>query len=163
MKRLIVVLMVLCPVMAMGQVKASARAFPLTVHVVSSRIEPVSKNSTNAVRSVGLVNLLRVTIGGKKYLLAVLVYSGFWEGVRAVLLATLTGMVEPLGGVLGAGVVTLAHSLLPWGLAFAAGAMLFVVTDDIIPEIQPSAGHGRGTVELMLGLVVMLFLNVVLG
>lgn len=86
-----------------------------------------------------------------------------YSRVRAVLLATLTGMVEPLGGVLGAGVVTLAHSLLPWGLAFAAGAMLFVVTDDIIPEIQPPIGDGRGTVGLMLGLVVMLFLDVVLG
>lgn len=86
-----------------------------------------------------------------------------YSRAHALLLATLTGMVEPLGGVLGASVVTLAHSLLPRGLAFAAGAMLFVVTDDIIPEIQPPAGHGRGTVGLMLGLVVMLFLDVVLG
>lgn len=48
----------------------------------------------------------------------------------------LSGMVEPLAGLLGAFAVVLAEPLLPYALAFAAGAMVYVVVDDIIPEAQ---------------------------
>lgn len=48
----------------------------------------------------------------------------------------LSGMVEPIAGLLGAGAVVLAEPLLPYALAFAAGAMVYVVVDDIIPEAQ---------------------------
>lgn len=48
----------------------------------------------------------------------------------------LSGMVEPIAGVLGAYAVTVAEPLLPYALAFAAGAMIYVVNDDIIPEAQ---------------------------
>ena len=48
----------------------------------------------------------------------------------------LSGMVEPVAGVLGALAVTLAEPLLPYTLAFAAGAMVYVVIDDIVPEAQ---------------------------
>ncbi|MFB3884028.1 MAG: ZIP family metal transporter [Thermodesulfobacteriota bacterium] len=47
--------------------------------------------------------------------------------------ATFTGLVEPIGGLLGVSVVTITHPLLPWGLAFASGAMLFVISNEIIP------------------------------
>lgn len=53
--------------------------------------------------------------------------KSFWYG-------QLSGMVEPLAGVLGAAGVTLAEPMLPYALAFAAGAMIYVVIDDIIPE-----------------------------
>lgn len=48
----------------------------------------------------------------------------------------LSGMVEPVAGLLGAVAVVLAEPLLPYALAFAAGAMVYVVVDDIIPEAQ---------------------------
>ena len=48
----------------------------------------------------------------------------------------LSGMVEPIAGLLGALAVSLAEPILPYALAFAAGAMIFVVVDDIIPESQ---------------------------
>jgi zinc transporter ZupT len=48
----------------------------------------------------------------------------------------LSGMVEPIAGILGAFAVMLAEPLLPYTLAFAAGAMIYVVIDDIIPEAQ---------------------------
>lgn len=82
---------------------------------------------------------------------------------QALLVATLTGLVEPVGGLLGVGAVTVAEALLPWGLAFAAGAMIFVISDEIIPETHRRGLQNHGTAGLMVGLVVMMFLDVVLG
>jgi zinc transporter, ZIP family len=82
---------------------------------------------------------------------------------QALLVATLTGLVEPLGGLIGVGAVTVAEPLLPWGLAFAAGAMIFVISDEIIPETHRKGLETHGTAGLMVGLVVMMFLDVVLG
>lgn len=53
--------------------------------------------------------------------------KSFWYG-------QLSGMVEPVAGILGAACVSLAKPVLPYALAFAAGAMIYVVVDDIIPE-----------------------------
>jgi ZIP family zinc transporter len=86
-----------------------------------------------------------------------------YSKVRAWGIAALTGMVEPLGGLLGAGVVTLSQPLLPWGLAFAAGAMLYVISHEIIPETHRSGHQNRATLGLAVGLVIMLFLDVWLG
>jgi ZIP family zinc transporter len=82
---------------------------------------------------------------------------------QALLIATLTGLVEPVGGLLGASAVTLAHFLLPWGLAFAAGAMIFIISDEIIPETHRRDVKTHATTGLMVGLVVMMFLDVALG
>ena len=82
---------------------------------------------------------------------------------RAWGIAALTGMVEPVGGLLGAGIITLSQPLLPWGLAFAAGAMLYVISHEIIPETHRSGHQNRATTGLAVGLVVMLFLDVWLG
>lgn len=69
--------------------------------------------------------------------------------------AILTGLVEPIGGLLGVSVVTLAHVLLPWGLAFAGGAMLFVISNEIIPETH-RGGHPReAPFGVLLGYMVM--------
>jgi len=75
----------------------------------------------------------------------------------------LTGLVEPLGGLLGVGVVSLAQPLLPWGMAFAAGAMLFVIIDEIIPDVDQKNMGQAGTLGAMLGFVVMMFLDISLG
>nr|CAH7743883.1 unnamed protein product [Callosobruchus chinensis] len=58
----------------------------------------------------------------------------FIHRINAVWYGQLSGMVEPLFGVLGAVAVGLAEPALPYALAFAAGAMIYVVVDDIIPE-----------------------------
>jgi zinc transporter, ZIP family len=83
--------------------------------------------------------------------------------LRAWGIAALTGMVEPIGGLLGAGIITLSEPLLPWGLAFAAGAMLYVISHEIIPETHRSGHHNKATLGLSVGLVLMLFLDVWLG
>ena len=82
---------------------------------------------------------------------------------RAWSIAGLTGLVEPLGGIIGAGIITLSQPLLPWGLAFAAGAMLYVISHEIIPETHRSGHQDRATLGLAIGLVLMLFLDVWLG
>ncbi|NWY67907.1 S39AB protein, partial [Erithacus rubecula] len=83
-------------------------------------------------------------------------WKAFWYG-------QLSGMVEPLAGVLGAFAVVLAQPLLPYALGFAAGAMVYVVMDDIIPEAQ-SSGHGKlASWSCILGFVVMMSLDVGLG
>jgi len=82
---------------------------------------------------------------------------------KSFLIASATGLVEPIGGLLGAGIVSVFMPLLPWGLAFAAGAMLFVISDEIIPESHRKGFAKQATFGLMVGFVVMLFLDVVLG
>ena len=71
--------------------------------------------------------------------------------------------VEPVTGFLGAAVIVVAEPLLPWGLAFAAGAMLYVISHEIIPETHRSGHQNQATMGLAIGLVVMLFLDVWLG
>jgi len=86
-------------------------------------------------------------------------YSRF----RAWSIAALTGLVEPVGGVLGASMVAYSEPFLPWGLAFAAGAMLYVISHEIIPETHRSGHQKKATFGLSIGLVLMLFLDVWLG
>jgi len=82
--------------------------------------------------------------------------KSFWYG-------QLSGMVEPVFGVLGALVVVVAEPILPYALAFAAGAMIYVVVDDIIPEAN-MCGNGRlASVGTMVGFIVMMTLDVALG
>ena len=82
---------------------------------------------------------------------------------RSFWIATLTGLLEPIGGVIGAGIVTISQPLLPWGLGFAAGAMLFVISHEIIPESHRK-GHGTSaTGGLLVGFVLMMVLDTALG
>jgi zinc transporter, ZIP family len=83
--------------------------------------------------------------------------------MKSFLIALATGLVEPIGGLLGAGIVSVFMPLLPWALAFAAGAMLFVISDEIIPESHRKGFAKQATFGLMVGFVVMLFLDVVFG
>jgi len=75
----------------------------------------------------------------------------------------LSGMVEPVAGVLGAYLVWHMQSLLPYFLSFAAGAMIYVVVDDIVPETSHSKHAKMASIGCMVGLVVMMSLDVGLG
>ncbi|MCW7539763.1 ZIP family metal transporter [Aquabacterium sp. A7-Y] len=78
-------------------------------------------------------------------------------------LGAATGLVEPVGALIGAAVVALSAVLLPWGLAFAAGAMLFVISHEIIPESHRQGHEAWATGGLMLGFVIMMLLDTALG
>ena len=82
---------------------------------------------------------------------------------RAFLVGLLSGLVEPVGGVIGAGLVFLAAPFLPVAMGFAAGAMLFVISEEVIPEINRERNGGINSVGLLTGFVVMMMLDVVLG
>lgn len=82
---------------------------------------------------------------------------------RAFGIALATGLVEPVGGLLGVALVTLSAPLLPWGLTFAAGAMLYVISHEIIPETHRHGHQNGATTGLIVGLVLMMFLDVTLG
>jgi ZIP family zinc transporter len=77
--------------------------------------------------------------------------------------AFLTGLAEPVGGVFGSAAVSLAAPLMPWTLGFAAGAMLFIISDEIIPETHRGGFQTVATFSLMVGFAVMMFLDATLG
>lgn len=87
---------------------------------------------------------------------------GYTKG-RSFLIAMLTGLIEPVGGLIGAAAVTLAEVMLPWGLAFAAGAMLYIISHEIIPETHRHGHQSRATAGLIFGLILMMLLDVTLG
>ncbi len=74
-----------------------------------------------------------------------------------------SGIVEPIAGVIGALSVLAMRPLLPYALAFAAGAMIYVVVEELIPEAQSSGNSDFATMGTILGFAVMMFLDVALG
>ncbi len=83
-------------------------------------------------------------------------FKSFWYG-------QMSGVVEPIAGVLGATAVILARPILPYALAFAAGAMIYVVVEELIPESQLDTSTDVSTIGAMLGFAVMMTLDVALG
>lgn len=82
---------------------------------------------------------------------------------RAFVIASLTGAVEPVAGLIGAAAISVSTAVLPWALTFAAGAMLYVISHEIIPETHKNGYQREATAGITVGLVVMLYLDVVLG
>jgi ZIP family zinc transporter len=82
--------------------------------------------------------------------------KSFWYG-------QLSGVVEPVAGVIGAAAVILIKPILPYALAFAAGAMIYVVVEELIPESQLEKNTHAATFGAMLGFTVMMILDVALG
>ncbi len=83
-------------------------------------------------------------------------FKSFWYG-------QLSGMVEPIAGLLGALLVVRMRPILPYALAFAAGAMIYVVVEELIPESQLGKETHLSTAGAMLGFTIMMILDVALG
>ena len=81
------------------------------------------------------------------------VFKSFWYG-------QLSGVVEPIASVLGALTVTASHAILPYALSFAAGAMIYVTVEELVPESQRSGNTDLATLGLMLGFTTMMILDV---
>ncbi|MDD3421419.1 MAG: ZIP family metal transporter, partial [Methanocellales archaeon] len=82
--------------------------------------------------------------------------KSFWHG-------QLSAIVEPVAGVIGAAAVILVQPILPYALSFAAGAMIFVVVEEIIPESQRGGNTDLATMGAMMGFAVMMVLDVAFG
>ncbi|CEG38655.1 zinc (zn2)-iron (fe2) permease family [Plasmopara halstedii] len=82
---------------------------------------------------------------------------------KAFMWGQASGLVEPIGGLIGAGAVLYVQPILPYALSFAAGAMIFVVVDDLIPETTQSGNQKLATFGTILGFVVMMVMDVALG
>ncbi len=83
-------------------------------------------------------------------------FKSFWYG-------QLSGVVEPIAGVIGAAIVIIAQPILPYALSFAAGAMIFVVVEELIPESQAGGHSDAATMGVVVGFTVMMVLDVALG
>ena len=83
-------------------------------------------------------------------------FKSFWYG-------QLSGIVEPIASVVGAYAVIIAKPILPYALSFAAGAMIFVVVEELIPESQRGENTDLATLGLMVGFTVMMVLDVAFG
>ena len=82
---------------------------------------------------------------------------------KAFFYGQLSGMVEPMAGVLGAVMVLSMQAILPYALAFAAGAMIFVVIEELIPEAHQAGNADTVGLSTLLGFSVMMVLDVALG
>jgi ZIP family zinc transporter len=80
----------------------------------------------------------------------------FWYG-------QLSGAVEPVAGLLGAAAVLTIRPILPYALAFAAGAMIYVVIEELVPESQQEGNTDLATMGAMFGFTIMMILDVALG
>ena len=82
---------------------------------------------------------------------------------KSFLLGALSGVVEPIAGVTGVLIAGSLTGVMPWVLAFAAGAMIYVVVEELIPEAHLGEHSHTGTISVMLGFLVMMILDVALG
>jgi ZIP family zinc transporter len=82
-----------------------------------------------------------------------------YSKLNSFYIATLTGLVEPLGGILGVSLVVIFSKLLPLALSFAAGCMLYVISGEIIPESHREGFGKVATIWLVVGFVLMMILE----
>lgn len=154
-----------------GLPKSFLLVFAITLHnipeglavgvgVGASQIEgsPVTlANALTLMLGIGLQNLpegMAVSVP--------LLREGY-SRTKAFFYGQLSGIVEPIAAVLGAVGVSMVQPFLPVALAFAAGAMIFVVVEEVIPESHASGNGDSATMGCILGFVVMMSLDVALG
>lgn len=82
---------------------------------------------------------------------------------RTLLLASVTGLIEVVGTFIGYFAVSLASAILPFALAFAGGTMLYVISDEMIPETHAHGSQRGATYALLIGFCVMLISDILLG
>jgi ZIP family zinc transporter len=114
------------------------------------------RNGFNLALGIGLQNIPE----GLAVAAALLTIG--YSRTQAFLVSTLTGIVEGVGGLLAVIALWLAAPLLPLTLGLAAGAMLFIISDEIIPETHGRGNQALATFSLLFGFVLMMFLDATL-
>ncbi|CCH06886.1 MULTISPECIES: ZIP family metal transporter [Achromobacter] len=138
--------------------------FAITLHNLPEGLAiGVGYAGNDPVRGTALATGIAIQDIPEGLVVAVALIAAGYKRAFAVALGMLSGLVEPVGAVLGAAVVGWSAALLPWGLGFAAGAMLFVISHEIIPESHRKGHEVYATCGLMLGFVLMMLLDTALG
>lgn len=119
-----------------------------------------SENTGEALLIAGGIALQNIPEG--MVIIGPMLSSGV-KPVRTFLLAAATGVVEVLGTLLGYFAVSVSTAILPFALAFAGGTMLYVISDEMIPETHSHGSERGATYALLIGFCVMLISDVLLG
>ena len=119
-----------------------------------------SGNTSQALMIAGGIALQNIPEG--MVIIGPMLAAGVKPG-RTFVIAMLTGLVEVLGTLIGYFAVTVASAILPFALAFAGGTMLYVVSDEMIPETHAHGSERGATYALLAGFCVMLISDVLLG
>ena len=86
-----------------------------------------------------------------------------YSPIKAFFVALLTGMVEILGGLTGVMVMSISTKVLPYMMSFAAGAMIFVISDEVVAETHIKGNERLSTYFLLTGFALMAVLDLVMG
>ncbi len=119
-----------------------------------------SGNTTDALMIAGAIALQNIPEG--MVIIGPLLASGVTPR-RTFLIAALTGFVEVVGTFIGYFTVSIAKVILPFGLAFAGGTMLYVISDEMIPETHAHGSERGATYALLVGFCLMLAVDVIFG
>ena len=119
-----------------------------------------SGNNAEALTVAGGIALQNIPEG--MVIIAPMLAAGIKPG-RTFLVAAATGVVEVLGTLLGYFTVTVSTAILPFALAFAGGTMLYVISDEMIPETHAHGSERGATYSLLVGFCLMLVFDVLLG
>ncbi|REJ79386.1 MAG: ZIP family metal transporter [Acidobacteria bacterium] len=114
-------------------------------------------NGTTLATGIGIQNI------PEGLAVSVSMFAVGYSRVKSFLVGSLTGLAEPIGGLIGSVAVSFSGPVLPFSLAFAAGAMLYIISHEIIPETHRSRFANVATFSLLIGFVFMMFLDATLG
>ncbi|MDO6459339.1 ZIP family metal transporter [Granulosicoccaceae sp. 1_MG-2023] len=114
-------------------------------------------NGFSLATGIGLQNV------PEGFAVAISLLSIGYSRTRAFLIASLTGLAEPIGGLFGSALVSVSGPMMPIALALSAGAMLFIISDEIIPETHRRGFETVATFSLLAGFVCMMYLDATLG
>lgn len=138
--------------------------FAITLHNLPEGLAiGVGYAGTDAVRGTALAIGIAIQDIPEGLIVAVALLSVGYSRRFSVMIGMASGLIEPITAVLGAAVVTWSAPLLPWGLGFAAGAMLFVISHEIIPESHRQGHEAYATAGLLVGFVLMMVLDTALA
>lgn len=135
----------------------------LAIGVAFGAISSVAETSTALMGALGLaigIGLQNVPEGSA---LSMPIRGEGASRKKAFCYGAMSAVVEPVAAVIGAVFVMSMTAVLPYALAFAAGAMIFVVVEELIPESQSNGNTDIATLSLMVGFVIMMVLDVALG
>lgn len=118
---------------------------------------------TDPLRASALATGIAIQDLPEGLVVAVALLAAGYSRRLAVTVGMASGLIEPVGAVVGAAIIEYSQGLLPWGLGFAGGAMLFVISHEIIPESHRKGHEAWATGGLMIGFVLMMMLDTALG